>query len=67
MEKDNIPFHSLILPALLLGSKQLHLPDKIVSSEYLTIEGKKISTSLNWAIWASELKKRCCTVVVKLL
>lgn len=56
--KDNIPFHSLILPALLLGSKQLHLPDKIVSSEYLTIEGKKISTSLNWAIWASELKGR---------
>lgn len=49
--KDNIPFHTLILPALLLGLEDLHLPDKIISSEYLTIEGKKISTSRNWAIW----------------
>lgn len=50
--KDNIPFHTLIWPALLLGLEGLHLPDKIVSSEYLTLEGKKISTSRNWAIWA---------------
>lgn len=49
--KDNIPFHTLIWPALLLGIEGLHLPDKIVSSEYLTLEGKKISTSRNWAIW----------------
>ncbi len=49
--KDNIPFHTLIWPALLLGIEGLHLPDKIVSSEYLTLEGKKISTSKNWAIW----------------
>ncbi|MCX8129102.1 MAG: methionine--tRNA ligase [Clostridia bacterium] len=49
--KDNIPFHTLILPALLLGVGGLHLPDKIISSEYLTIEGKKLSTSRNWAIW----------------
>lgn len=49
--KDNIPFHTIILPALLLGLGELHLPDKIISSEYLTIEGKKISTSKNWAIW----------------
>jgi methionyl-tRNA synthetase len=49
--KDNIPFHSIILPSLLLGLGDLHLPDKIISSEYLTIEGKKISTSKNWAIW----------------
>lgn len=49
--KDNIPFHSIILPALLLGLEELHLPDRIISSEYLTIEGKKISTSSNWAIW----------------
>lgn len=49
--KDNIPFHSIILPSLLLGLGNLHLPDRIISSEYLTIEGKKISTSSNWAIW----------------
>ncbi len=49
--KDNIPFHTLIWPALLLGIEDLHLPDRIISSEYLTLEGKKISTSRNWAIW----------------
>jgi methionyl-tRNA synthetase len=49
--KDNIPFHSIILPSLLIGLGGLKLPDKIISSEYLTIEGKKISTSRNWAIW----------------
>lgn len=49
--KDNIPFHSIILPSLLIGLGGLKLPDKIFSSEYLTIEGKKISTSRNWAIW----------------
>jgi methionyl-tRNA synthetase len=49
--KDNIPFHTLILPALLLGVGDLKLPDRIISSEYLTIEGKKLSTSRNWAIW----------------
>jgi methionyl-tRNA synthetase len=50
--KDNIPFHTLILPALLLGTDNLHLPDRIISSEYLTLEGKKFSTSRNWAVWA---------------
>lgn len=49
--KDNIPFHTIILPSLLLSYGDLHLPDMIVSSEYMTLEGKKISTSKNWAIW----------------
>ncbi|MCX7950032.1 MAG: methionine--tRNA ligase, partial [Treponemataceae bacterium] len=49
--KDNIPFHTLILPALLLALGDLNLPDRIISSEYLTIEGKKLSTSSNWAVW----------------
>ena len=54
--KDNIPFHTIILPALLLGhGGNWHLPDKIVSSEYLTLEGRKISTSQNYAIWVKEL------------
>ena len=33
----------------------MHLPDDIISSEYLTLEGKKISTSHNWAIWAKDI------------
>lgn len=54
--KDNIPFHTIILPALLLGhGEEWHLPDQIVSSEYLTLEGRKISTSQNYAIWVKEL------------
>ena len=50
--KDNIPFHTIILPSLLLGRTdvKLKLPDEIISSEYLTLEGRKISTSGNWAI-----------------
>lgn len=54
--KDNIPFHTIILPSLLLGNgESWHLPDQIVSSEYLTLEGRKISTSQNYAIWVKEL------------
>lgn len=54
--KDNIPFHTIILPALLIGhGGHLRLPDEIISSEYLTLEGKKISTSGNWAIWAKDI------------
>lgn len=54
--KDNIPFHTIILPALLLGhGGNLRLPDDIISSEYLTLEGRKISTSGNWAIWAKDI------------
>ncbi|OPJ62922.1 methionine--tRNA ligase [Clostridium oryzae] len=53
--KDNIPFHTIILPALLKGAKDYKLPDKIISSEYLTIEGKKLSTSNNWAVWVKDM------------
>ncbi len=54
--KDNIPFHTIILPSLLLAhDKKWHLPDQIVSSEYLTLEGRKISTSQNYAIWVKDL------------
>lgn len=54
--KDNIPFHTIILPSLLLASGgNWHLPDMIVSSEYMTLEGRKISTSQNYAIWVREL------------
>lgn len=57
--KDNIPFHTIILPSLLLANGEgWHLPDQIVSSEYLTLEGRKISTSQNYAIWVKELLER---------
>lgn len=53
--KDNIPFHTIILPALLSGSGVNKLPDRIISSEYVTLEGKKISTSNNWAVWIPDV------------
>ncbi|NLO40304.1 MAG: methionine--tRNA ligase [Ruminiclostridium sp.] len=55
--KDNIPFHTIILPSLLLGRTDAHfrLPDDIISSEYMTLEGRKISTSANWAIWIKDI------------
>nr|MBP3599436.1 methionine--tRNA ligase [Eubacterium sp.] len=57
--KDNIPFHTIILPSLLLANGGgWHLPDQIVSSEYLTLEGRKISTSKNYAIWVKDILNR---------
>jgi len=53
--KDNIPFHTIILPGLLKGVGNFKLPERIISSEYLTIEGKKLSTSNNWAVWVPEI------------
>ena len=53
--KDNIPFHSIIWPAILKGIKNEALPNHIVSNEYLTLEKKKISTSRNWAVWVPDL------------
>lgn len=53
--KDNIPFHSIILPSLLIAEGSgYHLPDRLISSEYLTLEGKKISTSENYALWVED-------------
>ncbi len=49
--KDNIPFHTIILPALLQAAGGLHLPDRIIASEHVTLEGKKISTSNHWGVW----------------
>ena len=57
--KDNIPFHTIILPSLMLAhGGQWKLPDDIISSEYLTLEGRKISTSQNWAIWLKDIIDR---------
>lgn len=53
--KDNIPFHTIILPSLLSGVGVNKFPDNIVSSEYVNLEGKKISTSNNWAVWIPDI------------
>lgn len=43
---------------MLLGVGGLHLPDRIISCEYMTLEGKKFSTSRNWAVWVPDILKR---------
>ena len=57
--KDNIPFHTIILPALMIANGgKWRFPDKIISSEYLKLEGRKISTSRNYALWVKDLVKK---------
>lgn len=56
--KDNIPFHTIIWPAMLMGYEGLSLPSNIPANEFLTIEGKKLSTSRNWAVWLPDYLKR---------
>ena len=52
--KDNIVFHSLIFPTLLKAHGGFNLPDNVPANEFLNLEGDKISTSRNWAIWLHE-------------
>ena len=57
--KDNIPFHALIWPAMLMGyDDNLNLPYDVPANEFLTIEGKKLSTSHNWAVWLLDYLSR---------
>jgi methionyl-tRNA synthetase len=49
--KDNIAFHTIIWPAMLMGYGGLNLPFDVPANEFLSIEGKKVSTSRNWAVW----------------
>jgi len=56
--KDNIPFHTIIWPAMLLGYGDLLLPYDVPANEYLTLEHRPFSTSRNWAIWAEDLLSR---------
>ena len=51
MGKDNIPFHTIRWPAMLMGYGGLNLPHDIPSNEYLNLEGRQFSTSRNWAVW----------------
>ncbi len=52
--KDNIVFHCLIFPAMLLAHGGYQLPENVPSNEFLNLEGDKISTSRNWAVWLHE-------------
>ncbi|WP_404468372.1 methionine--tRNA ligase [Sutcliffiella horikoshii] len=56
--KDNIPFHSIIWPSILMGIDNPALPTHIISNEYLTLEKRKISTSQNWAVWIPDMLER---------
>ncbi len=52
--KDNIVFHCIIFPAMLKAEGSYILPDNVPSNEFLNLEGDKISTSRNWAVWLHE-------------
>lgn len=52
--KDNIVFHCIIFPAMLKAHGGYVLPDNVPANEFLNIEGQKVSTSRNWAIWVHE-------------
>ena len=52
--KDNIVFHCIIFPVMLKAEGSFNLPDNVPANEFLNLEGDKISTSRNWAIWLHE-------------
>lgn len=52
--KDNIVFHCIIFPAMLKAHGDYVLPDNVPANEFLNLEGDKISTSRNWAVWLHE-------------
>jgi methionyl-tRNA synthetase len=56
--KDNIPFHTIIWPAMLMGYGGFNLPTDVPANEFLTIEGKKVSKSKNWAVWLPDYLSR---------
>ena len=57
--KDNIPFHSIIWPAIILAyDKGLNLPYDVPANEFLSLENQKFSTSQNWAVWLPDYLER---------
>ncbi len=52
--KDNIVFHCIVFPAMLKAEGSYILPDNVPANEFLNLEGDKISTSRNWAVWMHE-------------
>jgi methionyl-tRNA synthetase len=55
--KDNIVFHCIIFPAMLKAHGGFVLPENVPANEFLNIEGQKVSTSRNWAVWVDEYLK----------
>ena len=56
--KDNIVFHCIVFPAMLMAyGDGFQLPDNVTANEFLNLEGDKISTSRNWAVWLHEYLK----------
>ena len=55
--KDNIVFHCIVFPAMLKAEGSYILPDNVPANEFLNLEGDKISTSRNWAVWLHEYLK----------
>ncbi|MEE8518830.1 MAG: methionine--tRNA ligase [Dehalococcoidia bacterium] len=56
--KDNIPFHTNMWPAMSLGHGGRNLPTDVPANEFLTLEGKQLSTSGNWAVWVPDYLDR---------
>lgn len=52
--KDNIVFHCIVFPSMLKAAGDFILPDNVPANEFLNLEGDKISTSRNWAVWLHE-------------
>ncbi len=55
--KDNIVFHCIIFPSMLKAHGNFVLPDNVPANEFLNIEGEKVSTSRNWAVWVHDYIK----------
>lgn len=55
--KDNIVFHCIVFPAMLMAHGGYNLPDNVPANEFLNLEDDKISTSRNWAVWLHEYLK----------
>lgn len=55
--KDNIVFHCIIFPAMLKAHGDFVLPENVPANEFLNLEGEKVSTSRNWAVWVDEYMK----------
>ena len=56
--KDNVPFHTMIWPAMLMGYGDLNLPYDVPANQYVTISGSKASSSRNWAVWMPDYLDR---------
>ena len=56
--KDNIVFHCIVFPAMLMAHGGYNLPDNVPANEFLNLEDDKISTSRNWAVWLHGISPR---------